>query len=66
MNCFKTAKISKWHSLAFPVLGTGKMKYPVSMVAKEMLRAAHFYAAQNGVDQVKIVLLEDDPNLKVS
>ncbi|CAC5391546.1 unnamed protein product [Mytilus coruscus] len=55
MECFSTAK-RKCSSIAFPALGTGKLRYPAGLVAKSMYKCVEEFTSQDPNSPITEVL----------
>lgn len=62
-NCLIQAEKDKCKSIAFPVFGTGKLKYPWGDVARTMRNAfgKFMYCYRHiNLKEIRVVLLPDD------
>lgn len=56
MECFSTAAKRKCSSIAFPALGTGKLRYPAGLVAKSMYKCVEEFTSQDPNSPITEVL----------
>ena len=62
-NCLKKADGLKCRTIAFPAIGTGRLKYPIDIVATEMFWAVHEFGNEHPhttLKEVQFVLYTDD------
>ncbi|OPL33588.1 hypothetical protein AM593_08322, partial [Mytilus galloprovincialis] len=56
MECLSTASKHKCSSIAFPAMGTGKLRYPAGLVAKSLYKCVEEFSLQNPKSVITEVL----------
>lgn len=56
MECLSTASKNKCSSIAFPAMGTGKLRYPADLVAKSLYKCVEEFSSQNPKSVITEVL----------
>ncbi|XP_076115863.1 protein mono-ADP-ribosyltransferase PARP14-like [Mytilus galloprovincialis] len=56
MECLSTASKNKCSSIAFPAMGTGKLRYPAGLVAKSLHKCVEEFSLQNPKSVITEVL----------